>query len=490
VTTRDFEPGRIFGASYTVRAKQGSTAWATTYAGITAPRRSVAIKIYEPSVGRQREVLAALERADRVTLAMPAHLVLEPLAAGTDAESGAFYRVTLLSGHPSLAQLTDVCPLSLDELVGLLENIARVLGAAHERGLVHGALKPTNVFVGPSPKHAVQLGDFGASVCALASARSAIAPGLEWLAPEQRARAGETPATDVFGLALVAFHALTRASFAFASNGTPAASASAQARDAGVALPSELDEVFVRALAHSSAARYANATELAAAFRAAMTGVAFSQSTPMALATTAPAPFQTVPAGSVSIMAATQSGRALGLQPKRTWMIALLAFGAVGTLGAMGWTAWTVRARARSAAAIVPTKNDEPPTASASSTTPTLTPTPTPTPTTPTPTPAPLTLAPIASASAAPSASPVASAASDDTELTSLSVQCVPGCEYVMVDGKSAKKFPLQVNAGAHGVGVSRRGFFGDWRKVVVKKGEHPTVKFRLLVDPKKNSSR
>jgi serine/threonine-protein kinase len=73
------------------------------------------------------------------------------------------------------------------------------LAAAHERGLVHQDVKPANVMLSPT---GAKLVDFG--IAAIAGERHGAVVGTPgYLAPEQRAGAPATPATDVYALGLV-----------------------------------------------------------------------------------------------------------------------------------------------------------------------------------------------------------------------------------------------------------------------------------------------
>jgi hypothetical protein len=51
-----------------------------------------------------------------------------------------------------------------------------------------------------------------------------------------------------------------------------------------------------------------------------------------------------------------------------------------------------------------------------------------------------------------------------------------------MLDGKQMTQYPepVAVRAGNHGVGISRRGFGGQWQLVAVAEGERKTISFTL----------
>lgn len=121
------------------------------------------------------------------------------------------------SGH----QVT--LPLRVEVINRLVSQLARTLAAAHAAGLVHGDIKPSNIFVRTSPRGAplAALSDFGqgfltqSSVETLRRAGQAPSPQtlmaveqLRFAAPEQLGGA-LTPASDQYALAAVAYYLLT-----------------------------------------------------------------------------------------------------------------------------------------------------------------------------------------------------------------------------------------------------------------------------------------
>ncbi len=205
--------GHILGGRYTIVGSMGRGARVATYEAVSAPNRQVVVKLYDPALGPP--TLATLRAAEAVTRDLPRGAALEVVEVGVDGGSGAAMVVTERSPRPSLADLVQLCPLSAAEAATLARNLARALGAAHERGLAHLGLKPRNVFVGPAPACEVQLADFGSTVARAAPGGAAVDPlDVPWLAPEQ-VFGGAAPgvASDVFSAALVVFFALTGRSF-------------------------------------------------------------------------------------------------------------------------------------------------------------------------------------------------------------------------------------------------------------------------------------
>lgn len=206
---------------YTIQGVLRRHPWATTYSAITAPNREVAIKVLDIPAAARPKVMAAFHSIDAVAAAIPAHLALQVPERGEDAEAAAPFVITALSANPSLDQLVELCPFLPDEMVPLMTHLGEALDEARAVGIVHLALKPTNIFVGPSPEYHVQLVDFGANALrSTFSEDERLSFEGPWLPPEQvHGDAGAGAAADVFAAALVAFVSLTGKSFWRAGDG-------------------------------------------------------------------------------------------------------------------------------------------------------------------------------------------------------------------------------------------------------------------------------
>src|SRR5581483_2764798 len=94
----------------------------------------------------------------------------------------------------------------------VVDQVAAALDAAHERGLVHRDVKPSNVLLtGPAGKEHCYLADFGLSTSA--SDRSAadaaqIVGTIDYVAPEQIRGADVDGRADVYSLACLLFECL------------------------------------------------------------------------------------------------------------------------------------------------------------------------------------------------------------------------------------------------------------------------------------------
>ncbi len=101
-------------------------------------------------------------------------------------------------------------PLSPDEAAPLLRQAAEALAAAHEAGIVHRDVKPSNILV--SAEGQVKLSDFGIARAEQDSSltQTGLVTGSPaYLSPEVASGQMAQPPADVWGLGATAFHALS-----------------------------------------------------------------------------------------------------------------------------------------------------------------------------------------------------------------------------------------------------------------------------------------
>ena len=158
-----------------------------------------------------------------------------------------------------------------------LEEAAGALDAAHREGIVHRDVKPANLLF--DGRGELNVADFGiARILDQTTAAGMTAPGTilgtsGYLSPEQANGEEATSASDIYALGVVAYELLTgerpfqrpsATAEAVAHIHEPVPLASARNRE----LPTEVDDVFQRALAKDPAERHATAGELVEDLRA------------------------------------------------------------------------------------------------------------------------------------------------------------------------------------------------------------------------------
>ncbi|MEZ4222735.1 MAG: bifunctional serine/threonine-protein kinase/formylglycine-generating enzyme family protein [Polyangiaceae bacterium] len=258
-------------------------------------KKPTAIKVFNALALPPGELRAALQEAFLKEGALLAELssmstsIVQAWDVGTyTAEDGSWFPYLVLEwleGKPLDLALDDARAegrgrLTLEQVMQLLEPVARALGLAHARGIAHRDLKPENLFVLGNPHSlgaSLKLLDFGvAKVMDDKMVRAALAKTggsvktftPEYGAPEQfsRSRGATGPWTDVYQLALVMVEMLSGArplggaSIAELSAASTDPTHRPTPRNRGVMVSDAVEGVFLRALAVAPADRPATAT--------------------------------------------------------------------------------------------------------------------------------------------------------------------------------------------------------------------------------------
>ncbi len=183
----------------------------------------VAVKVVKPWMVESAEAASRLKREVRLARDVTHPNVCRTYdlyrhRRGDDQAPLILVSMELLTGE-DLAQRIKRGPLSADETVPILRQIARGLFAAHRLGIVHRDLKPSNVLLVPETggTRAV-VTDFGIA-CQTEAARTQedltlTQTGMTlgspaYMAPEQITGQPTSPATDVYALGVVAYEMLT-----------------------------------------------------------------------------------------------------------------------------------------------------------------------------------------------------------------------------------------------------------------------------------------
>ena len=160
-----------------------------------------------------------------------------------------------------------------------LGEAAVALDAAHHAGIVHRDVKPGNLLL--DNRGQVRVADFGvASAVGMDSMTmtGTVLGTAGYLAPEQARGERATPASDRYGLGIVAFELLTGARPFAADSPTAEAAAHVHAPIPALSersdLPLELDPILQRALAKDPADRYPSSVDFVAALREGLTHAA------------------------------------------------------------------------------------------------------------------------------------------------------------------------------------------------------------------------
>ena len=243
----------------------------------TVRERTVALKRLLADDQDDPDVRERFRRESRIAARLDSPHVV-PIHDFGVIEERMFIDMRLVRGRDLGALIAAEGALPAERAVGIVEQVADALDAAHGAGIVHRDVKPSNVLL--AARDFVYLADFGIVHVGEATNQPRLtATGSSlgtpsYMAPEQLRAEPFDQRLDVYALGCVLFEALVgRTPF----TGERMAVMLSHLNDApprpsalSPAVPPELDDVVLGALAKEPAERYASAGALAAAARAAL----------------------------------------------------------------------------------------------------------------------------------------------------------------------------------------------------------------------------
>ena len=220
--------------------------------------RIVAIKVLPPDFAKDPDAVTRFHR-EAQTVAMLSHPnIVQIIDKGED--QGILYFAMEYVEGTSLDVVLRQRRLSLQEVVQIVKQIGRGLGAAHRAGVVHRDLNPRNILVSPTLS-VVKLADFGISrvesvtrTLGTIATRDMTLGSMHYLAPEQAVDASAVDhRADIYSLGVVFYEALT---------GRMPLGKFSLPSELNRELPSEIDPIVLKCLATEPEKRYATVGQL------------------------------------------------------------------------------------------------------------------------------------------------------------------------------------------------------------------------------------
>ena len=267
---------RIIGDRYQLGRVIGRGGMATIHEAMDLRlERPVAVKLLRPEAAADADLADRFRREALAATVLRHPNIVACLDTGTD-DGQPYLVMDLVDGEDLAERLKRGGRLAPTHAARIGLDVARALGVAHVRGIVHRDVKPGNILLASDGRAMVT--DFG--IARLAADAEAARPGttlgsVHYFSPEQAKGATTTPASDVYGLGLVLYEAMTGAR-AFGGETTDAIALARigatppSPRSIRPEVPVDLDAVVRRALAPEPADRYANGNAMATALEAAM----------------------------------------------------------------------------------------------------------------------------------------------------------------------------------------------------------------------------
>jgi eukaryotic-like serine/threonine-protein kinase len=264
------DEGRLVGDRYRLAEVIGVGGMAIVHRAVdTRLDRSVAVKLLRREVIADPDIAMRFRREALAATVLRHPNIIACLETGTD-DGQPFLVMELIEGEDLAARLRRLGRLAPSEAARIGLDVARALGVAHIRGIVHRDVKPGNILLARDGRAMVT--DFG--IARLAADSEGAVPGttlgsVHYFSPEQAKGETTTGASDVYSLGLVLYEALTgqrawtgetTAALAAVRIGAEAPSPRAIRSD----IPLALDAVVVRALDPDPARRFQSGNAMAA----------------------------------------------------------------------------------------------------------------------------------------------------------------------------------------------------------------------------------
>src|SRR5438128_2564496 len=174
----------------------------------TVLRRYVALKLLGSTFLKTPEMRERFLREARAAGALQHPNIVTIYDLG-EAEKQLFIAMELIEGTDLSDLIAARDPLALERKLDIVIEVLQGLSYAHDRGVIHRDVKPSNVRVASDGR--VKIMDFGIArlQSADATGSGAILGTPTYMAPEQITNGPITPATDVFAVGCLLYELLT-----------------------------------------------------------------------------------------------------------------------------------------------------------------------------------------------------------------------------------------------------------------------------------------
>ena len=228
--------------------------------------RDVALKFLPPHLASDESSKRRFLHEARAAAALEHPNVCTVYEIGDTADGLLFLAMPLYEGETLQARLA-AGPLALDEAVAIAREIASGLAAAHQRGIVHRDVKPSNIMLLPDGR--LKILDFGiAKVKDIVMTATGTPVGtVAYMSPEQTRGEAVDLRADVWALGVVLYEMLT-GRLPFTGENAAAVAYAIVARDPTPPsalrehLPPGLDHVVATALAKLPERRFATVPDM------------------------------------------------------------------------------------------------------------------------------------------------------------------------------------------------------------------------------------
>ncbi|TNE50443.1 MAG: serine/threonine protein kinase [Deltaproteobacteria bacterium] len=267
---------------YRIDSKLAEGGFGYLYAGHDeAENQDCVVKVIRTELLDTDELSIRFLREIRLTqqLSEASDHIVRLLGYGEESSLGHFYVMERLYGE-TLRERVQRKPLTFREIFHILEQLCVGMAAAHKQHIVHRDLKPSNLFLSTEtvPLPFLKILDFGIAKSLEGTIHHNLTQGIlgtsKYMSPEQFDLQPITPASDIYVMGLIAYELLTGTSVFVVEGDSMAAlmnlvymhhyeiPEAPSLRRPELSLPSELDDVLLKALAKLPEDRFASATAM------------------------------------------------------------------------------------------------------------------------------------------------------------------------------------------------------------------------------------
>src|SRR6476469_9861400 len=206
--------GTLLSGRYRLDAQVGAGGMSTVYRAFdTVLERQVAIKLMHQEITSDSDQLERFRREARAVAQLNHPHVVGVIDAGEDGDPDhptPYIVFEYVEGETLKDRIKRHGRLQIGEAVAYAIEIARALGAAHERGIVHRDVKPQNVLV--DEEGSAKVTDFG--IARTLDQEGLTADGrvlgtTDYVSPEQALGHPVTGQSDLYSLGIVLYEMLT-----------------------------------------------------------------------------------------------------------------------------------------------------------------------------------------------------------------------------------------------------------------------------------------
>jgi eukaryotic-like serine/threonine-protein kinase len=202
--------GEILSGRYRLEARIGAGGMSTVYRALDETlQRQVAIKLLNREVATDSDALERFRREARAVAQLSHPHVVGVIDAGED-EGRPYIVFEYVEGETLKERIRRLGRLPIAEAVAYSIEIARALGAAHARHIVHRDVKPQNVLI--DEEGSAKVTDFG--IARTLDEEGLTADGrvlgtTDYVSPEQALGQHVTGQSDLYSLGVVLYEMLT-----------------------------------------------------------------------------------------------------------------------------------------------------------------------------------------------------------------------------------------------------------------------------------------